>query len=132
MSRIQEAEVVSLCRDLVRFGSVNPPGDELEIAEYVAGVLCEAGLTVEMIPHTPTRARVLARLEGSGEMPALLYTSHLDVVPVGAEEWLHDPFGGEVVEGKLWGRGSSDMKGGDAAMIAAAKIFTLAAAQLLT
>ena len=84
LSRIQEAEVVSLCRDLVRFESVNPPGDELEIAEYVAGVLCEAGLTVEMIPHTPTRASVLAWLEGSGEMPALLYTGHLDVVPVGS------------------------------------------------
>ncbi len=128
LSRIQEAEVVSLCRDLVRFKSVNPPGDELEIAEYVAGVLREAGLTAEVIPHTPTRASVLARLKGSGEMPALLYTGHLDVVPVGAEEWLHDPFGGEVVEGRLWGRGSTDMKGGDAAMITAAKV--LAAANL--
>jgi succinyl-diaminopimelate desuccinylase len=128
LSRIQEAEVVSLCRDLVRFKSVNPPGDELEIAEYVAGVLREAGLTAEVVPHTPTRASVLARLKGSGEMPALLYTGHLDVVPVGAEEWLHDPFGGEVVEGRLWGRGSTDMKGGDAAMITAAKV--LAAANL--
>ena len=128
LSRIQEAEVVGLCRDLVRFKSVNPPGDELEIAEYVADVLREAGLTVEMVPHTPTRASVLAWLKGNGEMPALLYTGHLDVVPVGAEEWSHDPFGGEVVEGKLWGRGSSDMKGGDAAMIVATKI--LAAANL--
>ena len=136
LGRIQEAEVVNLCRDLVRFKSVNPPGDELEIAEYVADVLRNAGLTVEMVPHTLTRASVLARLEGpstvlstgSGKVPALLYTGHLDVVPVGAEEWLHDPFRGEVVEGKLWGRGSSDMKGGDAAMIAAAKV--LAAANL--
>lgn len=144
LSRIHEAEVVGLCRDLVRFKSVNPPGDELEIAEYVAGVLREAGLTVEMIPHTPTRASVLARLKGpstipstalraglrtsSGAVPALFYTGHLDVVPVGAEEWLHDPFGGEVSEGKLWGRGSSDMKGGNAAMIAAARV--LAAAKL--
>jgi len=128
LSRIQEAEVVSLCCDLVRFKSVNPPGDELEIAEYVASVLREAGLTVEIVHHTPTRASVLARLEGSGEMPALLYTGHLDVVPVGAEEWLHNPFRGEVAEGKLWGRGSSDMKGGNAAMITAAKV--LAAANL--
>jgi succinyl-diaminopimelate desuccinylase len=128
LSRIQETEVVSLCRDLVRFKSVNPPGDELEIAEYVAGVLRQVGLTVEIVRHTPTRASVLARLEGSGEVPALLYTGHLDVVPVGAKEWLHHPFEGEVVEGKLWGRGSSDMKGGGAAMIAAAKI--LAAANL--
>ena len=122
LSRIQEAELVGLCRDLVRFRSVNPPGDELEIAQYVADFLRDAGLAVEVIPHTPTRASVLARLEGSGEMPALLYTGHLDVVPVGAEEWRHDPFGGEVVAGKLWGRGSSDMKGGDAAMIVAAKV----------
>jgi len=128
LSRIREAEVVSLCRDLVRFKSVNPPGDELEIAEYVAGVLREAGLIVEMVPHTRTRASVLARLEGGGDVPALFYTGHLDVVPVGAEEWRHDPFGGEVIEGRLWGRGSSDMKGGDAAMIAAAR--TLAAADL--
>jgi succinyl-diaminopimelate desuccinylase len=128
LNRIQETEVVSLCRDLVRFKSVNPPGDELEIAEYVAGVLREAGLTVEMVPHTPTRASVLARLKGSGEMPALFYTGHLDVVPVGAEEWLHDPFEGEVVEGELWGRGASDMKGGNAAMIVATKV--LAAANL--
>jgi succinyl-diaminopimelate desuccinylase len=128
LSRIQEAEVVNLCRDLVRFRSVNPPGNELEIAEYVADVLREAGLTVEMVPHTPTRASVLAWLRGSGDAPALLYTGHLDVVPVGAEEWPHDPFGGEVVEDRLWGRGSSDMKGGNAAMIVATKI--LAAAKL--
>lgn len=128
LSQIQEADVMNLCRDLVRFKSVNPPGDELEIAEYVAGVLRQAGLTVEMVRHTPTRASVLAWLRGSGEAPALFYTGHLDVVPVGAEEWQHDPFGGQVVEGKLWGRGSSDMKGGDAAMITAARI--LAAADL--
>jgi succinyl-diaminopimelate desuccinylase len=126
LNRIQETEVVSLCRDLVRFKSVNPPGDELEIAEYVAGVLREAGLTVEMVPHTPTRASVLARLKGSGEMPALFYTGHLDVVPVGAEEWLHDPFEGDMVEGELWGRGASDMKGGNAAMIAATKVLATA------
>jgi succinyl-diaminopimelate desuccinylase len=126
LNRIEETEVVSLCRDLVRFKSVNPPGDELEIAEYVAGVLREVGLTVEMVPHTPTRASVLARLKGSGEMPALFYTGHLDVVPVGAEKWLHDPFEGDVVEGELWGRGASDMKGGNAAMIAATKVLATA------
>lgn len=128
LSQINEAEVVGLCSELIRFKSINPPGNELEVAEYTAGVLREAGLSVEMVSHTPTRASVVAWLKGSGEVPALLYAGHLDVVPVGEEEWLHDPFGGEVVEGKLWGRGASDMKGGDAAMIAATK--TLAAASL--
>lgn len=126
LSRIQEAEVTNLCRDLVRFKSVNPPGDELEIAEYVADVLRGAGLIVEIVPHTPTRASLLARLEGSGDVPAVLFTGHLDVVPVGAEAWEREPFEAEVAEGKLWGRGSSDMKGGDAAMIAATQVLAAA------
>ena len=126
VNQIQEAELVDLCRDLVRFKSVNPPGNELEVAEYVADVLRDAGLAVEMIPHSPTRASVLAWLKGNGEVPALLYTGHLDVVPVGAEEWTCDPFGGEVIGGKLWGRGSSDMKGGDAALIVAARVLATA------
>jgi succinyl-diaminopimelate desuccinylase len=121
LSRIDEAELVEVCRRLVQFRSVNPPGDELEIAEYVAGLLSESGLEVEIVPHTPTRASTLARLRGSGDAPAILFTGHLDVVPVGAEEWIHDAFGGHVVDGKLWGRGSSDMKAGDAAIIAAVK-----------
>ena len=58
----------------------------------------------------------------AGAAPNLLYSAHLDTVPVGAdaEAWLHDPFGGEVADGKVWGRGAADMKGGLAAMIAAA------------
>jgi succinyl-diaminopimelate desuccinylase len=65
-------------------------------------------------------------MKGRGDLPALLYTGHLDVVPVGAEAWVHAPFGGEVAEGKLWGRGASDMKGGDAAMIAATQVLAAA------
>ena len=65
---------------------------------------------------------MLARIDGRGAAPNLLYSAHLDTVPVGAdaEVWLHDPFGGEVADGKVWGRGAADMKGGLAAMIAAA------------
>lgn len=126
LSRVEEAEVVSLCRNLVRFKSVNPPGDELEIAQYVAHVLREAGLTVDVMSHTPTRASLVARLKGSGEVPALVYCGHLDVMPIGHEDWLYDPFRGELVEGKLWGRGSTDMKSGVAAMIMAAKVLASA------
>ncbi len=118
------------CRELVRFRSVNPPGNERDIADYIGGILRAAGLTVEIVPHTPTRASVMARLKGSGEVPALLYSGHLDVVPVGAEEWQYDPFGGQVVDGKLWGRGASDMKGGDAALLAAAKALAAAGVSL--
>jgi succinyl-diaminopimelate desuccinylase len=128
LHQIDETEVVSLCRNLVQFKSVNPPGDEREIAEFVARYLREAGLMVEIVAHTPTRASLVARLKGSGAMTALIYCGHLDVVPAGDAEWEHDPFGGEVVDRKLWGRGSSDMKSGVAAMMIAAKL--LAAARL--
>jgi succinyl-diaminopimelate desuccinylase len=126
LNQIDETEVVGLCRDLVQFKSVNPPGDERKIAEFVAGYLREAGLVVEMVPHGPARASLVARLKGSGEKPALIYCGHQDVVPVGDEEWQHDPFGGETVDGKLWGRGSSDMKSGVAAMMIAAKLLATA------
>ena len=126
LNQIEDIEVVNLCRDLVRFRSVNPPGDELEIAEYVASFLRDAGLTVEIVPHSPTRASLVARLSGSGARPALVYCGHLDVVPIGAEEWKHDPFSGDVVGGKLWGRGSSDMKSGLAAMMIAAQVLASA------
>lgn len=73
-------------------------------------------------PPTPEagRAHVVGRLRGSGERPGLMLSGHLDVVPPGAVPWSHDPFAGEVVDGRLYGRGACDMKGGVVAMIAAA------------
>jgi len=121
LASMREAEVVKLCQELIRIKSVNPPGDELPIAEYVASTLKKSGLEVEMVKHTPTRASVLARLRSSRQIPALLYNGHLDTVPVGAGPWIHEPFQAEVAEGKIWGRGSADMKGGLAALMVAAK-----------
>jgi succinyl-diaminopimelate desuccinylase len=121
LAAVQEKDAVKFCQDLVRIRSVNPPGEELDAAEYVASVLRKIGLQVELIRHSPARVSVLARLKGSGGKPALLYNGHLDTVPVGSEKWTHDPFGAEIAEGKVWGRGASDMKGGLAAMMAAGK-----------
>jgi len=118
---VKEAEVVGICRDLVRLQTVNPPGNELAAAEYVAEALKRSGVGAELVKHGDTRASVLARLKGQGKAPALFYNGHLDTVPVGAEKWRHDPFGGEIAEGKIWGRGAADMKGGLAAMMAAMK-----------
>jgi len=122
LAQIEEADVIDLCRDLVRFNTVNPPGNEREIAEYVSDILSGAGLVVDLVLHTQHRASLVARLKGDGQLPALVYCGHLDVMPTGGEEWLRDPFGGEVVGDKLWGRGATDMKGGLAAMIVAANI----------
>lgn len=118
---IDNTEVVKICQELVKIKSVNPPGDELLIAEYVASTLEKAGLEVELVSHSPTRASVLARLKSPREIPGLLLSGHLDTVPVGNERWIHDPFNGEVVESKIWGRGSADMKGGLASIMVAVK-----------
>ncbi len=128
LNHIQEDELVEVCRQLVRINSVNPPGNEGEIAGFVAEFLRNAGLEVEIVSHAPQRASVLARLKGSGEWPGLLFSAHLDTVPVGVEKWVHDPFAGELSDGKIWGRGAADMKGGLAAVMLAAK--ALARAQV--
>ncbi len=119
--RIKAELLVTLCGDLVRFKTINPPGDEKPCAEYVANFLEKAGFITELVHHSGNRASVVARLKGSGEKPGLLYSGHIDVVPVGAEKWQYPPFDGEVVDGVLWGRGTSDMKGGDASILAAAE-----------
>jgi succinyl-diaminopimelate desuccinylase len=122
LAHVREDRLVAHCARLVQIRSVNPPGGELAIAEYVADILAAGGIATELISHGTDRASVLARIRGRGEAPNLLYSAHLDTVPVGADAaaWLHNPFGGEVADGKVWGRGSADMKGGLAAMIAAA------------
>ena len=130
IGKVKEAEVVGICRDLVRLQSVNPPGSELAAAEYVAAALKKCGVGAELVKHSDTRASVLARLKGQGKEPALFYNGHLDTVPVGAEKWRHDPFGGEIAEGKIWGRGAADMKGGLAAMMAAMKALAEASVPL--
>lgn len=122
LDRIEEGDIVELCRNLVRFRTINPPGDELESAKYISEILGNSGLSVEIVPHTTTRASLISRLKGSGDSSPILFCGHLDVVPIGAQDWTYDPFEGRVAGGRLWGRGAADMKGGNAAMIIAAKI----------
>lgn len=121
LNLINEKEVIEFCRELVRIRTVNPPGDELAASEYIAGVMEKVGLEVEVIRHSPGRASTIARLRGLKESAGLLFNGHTDTVPVGAETWVHDPFGGDLAEGKIWGRGAADMKGGVAALMAAVK-----------
>lgn len=111
--------VVDLTRELVRFRSVNPPGNEQEVAEYLAGRMTELGLEAELQPLEEGRANVIGRLRGEGS-GHLVLTGHLDVVPPGGQEWRHDPFGADLDDGRIYGRGSADMKGGVAAMVTAA------------
>ncbi len=112
-------------RALIRIPSVNPPdggpdvaagrdphGGETAAARHCAEVLDGAGIASEVIELTPGRGSCVARLRASGEAtePPLILLGHIDVVPVDAEAWTRDPFGGDLVDGVVWGRGAVDMK----------------------
>ena len=117
-----ESEVVDLCRDLLRFDSVNQgngDGHERPIAEYVAARLAEVGLEPILLESAPGRTSVVTRVEGADpSRPPLLIHGHLDVVPADPSEWRVHPFSGEEVDGCLWGRGAVDMKDMDAMTLA--------------
>jgi succinyl-diaminopimelate desuccinylase len=110
---------IELTQALVRFDTVNPPGNERACAEYLAGLLERAGFAIELVPFGDDRAQVIARLGGGAGKPPLAFTGHLDTVPLGARPWSVDPLAGEIKDGKLFGRGSSDMKSGVAAFVCA-------------
>jgi succinyl-diaminopimelate desuccinylase len=109
---------VELTRELVRIDTVNPVSPERPCAERVGRLLEDAGFSVREHEFAPGRTSLVARREGGGR--PLCFAGHLDTVPLGAAPWSHAPFGAELDAGKLYGRGSSDMKSGVAAMVAAA------------
>jgi succinyl-diaminopimelate desuccinylase len=108
-----------LTQELIRFNTINPPGAERACAEHLAGLLAGAGFTVDLVPFGEGRAQLLARIGGNADRLPLGFTGHLDTVPLGAQPWSMDPFAAEIADGKLYGRGSSDMKGGVAAFVTA-------------
>jgi len=109
-------ELLGNLQALIRIQSINPPPDdapdgELKAARWIAASLADAGLAPEIFEPVPGRGSVTARLrgDGTGGQPLLLL-SHLDVVPAPPERWTHDPFGGDIADGYIWGRGAVDMK----------------------
>jgi succinyl-diaminopimelate desuccinylase len=117
-------DAVSLTRDLLRFDTVNPPGQERDCAQRAGNLLQEWGFAVEYHEHEEGRTSVIARAGGSAAKAPLCMTGHLDVVPLGTRKWSKDPFAGEAEGDKLYGRGSSDMKAGVAAILIAARSFS--------
>ncbi len=108
-----------LTRDLVRFNTINPPGNERACAEHLAGLLERVGFAVDVVPFGEGRAQLIARIGDSADRAPLGFTGHVDTVPLGAQPWSVDPFAAEIADGKLYGRGSSDMKSGVAAFVVA-------------
>jgi acetylornithine deacetylase/succinyl-diaminopimelate desuccinylase-like protein len=116
--------VVELLRELIRVDTSNPPGNESAAAELLRAYLEDAGVECGLFTKVAGRANLVARIRGSGERPSLALLSHTDVVPADAREWSVDPFGGELRDGFVWGRGALDMKGQVAA--SAVAVATLA------
>jgi acetylornithine deacetylase/succinyl-diaminopimelate desuccinylase-like protein len=104
-------EVTELLQELIRIDTTNPPGNETPAAELLRDYLEDAGVTCELYAKIPERANLVARIPGRGDGPTLLFLSHTDVVLADASEWAADPFGGELRDGEVWGRGALDMKG---------------------
>src|SRR6185503_3028533 len=113
-------DAVSLTRDLLRFDTVNPPGRERDCARMAGTLLKDWGYDVQYFEYADSRTSVVARL-GDPDRKPLCLTGHLDVVPLGTRKWSKDPFAGEADGDKLYGRGSSDMKSGIAALLIASR-----------
>jgi acetylornithine deacetylase/succinyl-diaminopimelate desuccinylase-like protein len=116
-------EAGELLGELLRFNTVNPPGNERPPQEYLASLLSEAGFECELLGAEPGRPNLVARLSEQNKDaagPTLCYLGHVDTVLADAQEWTHDPWSGDVQDGFIWGRGALDMKSQVAAEIAAA------------
>ncbi len=111
---------LSQLKKLIAFKTVNPSGNEREAAEYIGELLLDMGFEVKYAHLNESRSSLVASY-GNGEGKTLCFNGHLDVVPANNQGWTSDPFEAVVKDGKIFGRGSCDMKGGIAAMLAASK-----------
>lgn len=109
---------IALTGHLVRANTVNPPGNEAGLAVELDEALAGLGLVTVLQPLGLGRANLIAWNEGATG-PRLCFTGHLDTVPLGSLPWALDPLGAEIIDGRLYGRGSSDMKAGIAAFLCA-------------
>jgi acetylornithine deacetylase/succinyl-diaminopimelate desuccinylase-like protein len=110
---------VELLQNLIRFNTTNPPGNEGECIAYINHLLNSLGIETTLLARDPSRPNLIARLSGQGNAPPLLLYGHVDVVTTENQAWQHPPFGGDLADGYVWGRGALDMKGGVAMMVAA-------------
>ena len=120
---VHKQEIVTVLKQLIRFPSRNPPGEERDCAEYIANKMEKWGFEVNLITKPfKNRPQVVAKLEGRVGESKLILNGHIDVVPEGdTSKWKMDPYKGVYRDGKIFGRGASDMKGGIATMMCCAK-----------
>ncbi len=110
---------IELTQELIRFETINPPGNETPCARHLGRILEAAGFQTRYFEMGENRDNLIAQIGGGSQLP-LCFTGHTDVVPLGVAPWSVPPFGAEIADGKIYGRGSTDMKGGVAAFVSAA------------
>jgi acetylornithine deacetylase/succinyl-diaminopimelate desuccinylase-like protein len=115
-----QQETAALLQRLIRFNTVNPPGNERAAQESLAGDFRDAGFEVVLLGAEPERPNLVARLRGAADGPTLCLLSHVDTVLATAQDWTHDPWSGDLADGCVWGRGALDMKSQTAAEVTAA------------
>lgn len=119
LAAIDERAVVAFHQSLVRVASVNPPGDVREATAICDDVLRDGGFETTTVGDLDEMPNLIARF-GNSDGPTLCFNAHLDVVPTGERSaWSHDPFGAEIADGRIYGRGAGDDKASVAAQVMA-------------
>jgi acetylornithine deacetylase/succinyl-diaminopimelate desuccinylase-like protein len=117
-----ERRTTDLLRELIRFKTVNPPGDEAAVQEHLRRLLERAGYECELLAAVEGRPNLVARLRARSDGPVLCLLGHVDTVLADPADWSVDPWSGELRDGCVWGRGALDMKSQVAAEVAAATL----------
>lgn len=118
--RSSSFDTVKFLSKIIQTPSCDPPGGELEVARLVHQAMLGLGIESTLDEFEPGRANVLGRVRGAGRRKSFIYSSHMDTLPPGTEGWTRDPFSGAIENGRIYGRGTTDMKCALASMIAAA------------
>jgi succinyl-diaminopimelate desuccinylase len=120
LGEIEAEETIAFLQALVRVPSVNPPGDVRAAIRLCEEKLAGAGFATRVVGAAPEQPNLVATLRGAGDGPRLAFNAHVDVVPIGEESaWRHPPFGGERVDGRVYGRGAGDDKASVTAQVMA-------------
>jgi acetylornithine deacetylase/succinyl-diaminopimelate desuccinylase-like protein len=115
-------EAVEILRNYIRINTTNPPGNELEAARFLEGIVRKEGIETTVYESAPGRANLMAVCPGKKQRKPLILLHHMDVVPVETDKWDLDPFGGIIKDGYIYGRGALDMKGNGVAELMAMRL----------
>ncbi len=123
--QINESDILSILRQMIRIRTLLPRGDELDMIKFILSLFPENTLEVKVIEHGANRASLVATLPGHSNKNKITMVGHMDTFPIiGEDKWQHPPFAADYENGRVYGRGATNMKGGIAAMVSAMLMFT--------